>query len=661
MAAENAVTKGKIMSARKGSIFTLTVLFILALGTANEGTAQTAQPSSIEVRVGRTASVTITSPTALATTDIGVSGGEDFIEVGAPQITGNTATMVIKAMKFSPTPINLKVTVAGTENTVRVTTLTSVLASDFPNDLGSTLDVVMDVPKRIRLNNLTGATLAADALEIVSDDEAVVSGTRKDTTIAVIGRKAGTARLTIKSNGETLKTFDVTVKEPVETIDVDRSTISLREGQTLDLTQLAIKVTGKAQSDLKLQFPPTFASSNSDLVTVSGTTLTAVRAPKPNEDRPRLIISAGEKSTSVPIQIEALATTLNLITQKNFVATGARETFVVDVRNSQGLPVPDAQVEWTLSDADKEFVRIVSQGGTQVTVEGLKAAPTGVTLTATLKNPITDPALTNSLVIKVKDLTPTGFAPLRIRIDLLDSQTAKDLFGKKAADEFFISKIRLFNNLKNANGEFGDSILVYSESLEIRVQLERKDPNSSTGWTSIKDADYRRLFGEPEVQDIPGIPACKDRPQPNFVARYRPYTFEIVANTHDRRDERSVRSRILTVAEGLSSLASFVTAIAVPPSSSDLPLGLDKFKNLLIPSFEKLFPSMKEVQRQNIISMVIRPLEEIPFGSDVTRILFIPKGKLIGMIPQDVYRIGGVSTTGACAEVGIIKKTGSAQ
>lgn len=122
---------------------------------------------------------------------------------------------------------------------------------------------------------------------------------------------------------------------------------------------------------------------------------------------------------------------------------------------------------------------------------------------------------------------------------------------------------------------------------------------------------------------------------------------------------QQIRTRILTVANGLSSLASFVTTIAVPASSNDTLLGLDQFKGLLVPSFEKLFPSLKEVQRQNIISMVMRPLEEIPFGSDVTRILFIPKGKLYGMIPGKVFRIGGVSTTGACAEVGIIKKAGS--
>src|SRR6185436_4279027 len=109
---------------------------------------------------------------------------------------------------------------------------------------------------------------------------------------------------------------------------------------------------------------------------------------------------------------------------------GARETFAAEVRNSQNVPISDAQVEWKIKDeADKQFLRIASQGGTQVTVEGLEPKPTGVTLTATVKSPVTNEPLTNELNIAVRDGSPTGFAPLRIRIDLLDSQTAKDLFG----------------------------------------------------------------------------------------------------------------------------------------------------------------------------------------------------------------------------------------
>jgi hypothetical protein len=136
----------------------------------------------------------------------------------------------------------------------------------------------------------------------------------------------------------------------------------------------------------------------------------------------------------------------------------------------------------------------------------------------------------------------------------------------------------------------------------------------------------------------------------------------MVANTQDRRSERSVRNRLLLSMNGLATLTSFVTAIAVPGANSDLPLGLDKFKNLLIPGFEKFFPNMNEVQRQNIISMVMRPLEEIPFGSDITRVVYFPKKSIKGVLlnrengKNTELRISAISISDACAEAAIIRK-----
>lgn len=133
-------------------------------------------------------------------------------------------------------------------------------------------------------------------------------------------------------------------------------------------------------------------------------------------------------------------------------------------------------------------------------------------------------------------------------------------------------------------------------------------------------------------------------------------TFEMIANTHDRRDERSLRSKILLGLNTAGSLTSFITSIAVPGSSSDLPLGLEKFRNLFIPGFERLFPSMREVQRQNILSLVLRPLEEVPFGSDITRVVFFPRRPIRGIASQAKVRIGAISISDSCAEVAIIKK-----
>lgn len=633
----------------------------------------TLDQTSLTITVGSTGKVTITSTEPIASagdvvwTDLGGVVEEET------KVSGNTAVTTLKAVKFSPTPKEITVKVAGSApKTVTVTTLTVVKATDFPPEPSSSPTIKQDERVSIPLNNLVGVTISDEGLDVTSADESTVNGVKRGTSIILTGIKPSTSpvRVTIKSNGQVIKTYDVTVVEAFDRIEAEVTSIDLTEGQTYTLSNLGIKVIGKSNGNLTSipDFKPRFSSTKPDLAEVDSnqTTLTAKRPPRDNEEPAKLIIQPGANAArdiSIPIRITPAARKLNLTAQGKTVFVGKSETFMAEVLNSQNNRVDNAQIDWTIPEAaDRDALTIMNSRGTQVTVQGL-APKEAVKLVGTLRTPLTTPPLEVQFFIQVKSTNVTGFAPLGIRVDLLDSQTAKDLFGKKAADEFFIAKIRLFNKLKNQNGEFGDSILVYSESLEIRVQLEMRDKQGSSNWTPLPGegaVSYRSLFGEPSpFPELPGVPPCTETPQPNFVARYRPYTFDIVANTHDRRDERSVRTRILTLANGLSSLASFVTSVAVPAPGNDLRLGLDQFKGLLVPSFEKLFPSLKEVQRQNIISMVMRPLEEIPFGSDVTRILFIPKGKLYGMIPGKIFRIGGVSTTGACAEVGIIKKAGS--
>jgi len=273
--------------------------------------------------------------------------------------------------------------------------------------------------------------------------------------------------------------------------------------------------------------------------------------------------------------------------------------------------------------------------------------------------------------LDLRKVKVTGFRPLRIRLDVLDDLTAKDLFGKRAAKEYFIAKVRLFNEIGKDDLDFGKSILVYSESLEVNVAVEYRqisdDAKAAKKWTAVSDGDFKELFGVDNLTAYRNHgERCKRIGQKDMNVPYRPLTFEMVLNTQDRRDSRSLKSKILLIMNGASSLTSFVTSIAVPGAGSDLPIGLEKFNNLLIPSFQKLFPSLNEVQRQNITSMVMRPLEEIPFGSDITRVLFFPKKSFSGVLPngngvrKTELRISAISIADACAEVGIIEKASEA-
>jgi len=645
----------------------LTVLLPTAVPEASAQTLDfTIDPASPQIKLGNPVQVTITATEPILVSDVTWSDGGAFVkDEGKTQVSETKVVTTLQALEFSATPVTMKVTVKGREKPVQVTTLTTVSRSDFPSDLGDTVEAKQNEAKFIRLNTPPDLAIPDGALDPVSDNPSVTAEAR-GSSIVITGRAPGSARITIKSNGQSIKTLLVNVSEVAKAIESNTQIIRITVATPLELSSLHTKVIGKAGGDLTTQFPPNYDTDNSAIAKVSNGQLIAIRTPRAGDLAPNLKISAGGLTTRIPIDVVPALEDLTL-TAPGTRAVSIGQPVRIDAQvldsDKQLQTIPD--IEWSLSNpADSAFLDLQPHGS-YATVTGI-FAHNDVRVSAKIRN---STLAAKVVSFDVKDRTVQGFTLLRIRIDLLDSQTAKDLFGKKANDEFYIAKIRLFNKAKNANDEFGDSILVYSESLEISVQLQMKGAN---GWQSLDPrktldpatnktvTEYEKYFGPP-YNPFDGKQACRDPIQPNFDARYRPYTFDIVANTHDRRDERSTRSRILTVANGISSLASFVTAIAVPGPSSDLPLGLEKFKNLLIPSFEKLFPSMREVQRQNIISMVIRPLEEIPFGSDITRILFIPKGKLIGMISDKVFRIGGVSTTGACAEVGIIKKTGSTQ
>ncbi|MBK7393673.1 MAG: hypothetical protein IPI64_10300 [Chloracidobacterium sp.] len=153
--------------------------------------------------------------------------------------------------------------------------------------------------------------------------------------------------------------------------------------------------------------------------------------------------------------------------------------------------------------------------------------------------------------------------------------------------------------------------------------------------------------------------SAKDN-EPNCVdtITYRPYTFEMMVNTVDRREERTWRSRIFKILKGTAFGASTAIAVAIPGSSSDLPLGIEKFGNVLIPGIEELIPNLKEQHRQNIVSQAMKPIEEIPFGSDITRVIFIPKKSISGLIRAHKARISLVCPFYFKVKVAVITKGG---
>ena len=229
----------------------------------------------------------------------------------------------------------------------------------------------------------------------------------------------------------------------------------------------------------------------------------------------------------------------------------------------------------------------------------------------------------------------------------------------------------------------------YALRMKTRPEIGGPDTAINDGkWHTLSRSDFSRLVpamdGIPRFQSFswskkipplpkpgdlkkamdsaPGAPGNSDDDPPCVgTITYRPLTFEMVVNTVDRRDERSVRSKVFKMLDFLGTGTSFVTSFAVPGVGSDLPLGLEKYSNLLIPGLNKLFPSMKEQNRQNIVSQTMKPIEEIPYGSDITRVIFIPKRPFRGLIRGHEARISEICPFFFKIEVAVIQSATTVQ
>lgn len=499
-------------------------------------------------------------------------------------------------------------------------------------------------------------------------------------------------------------------------------------------------------------------------------------------------------------------------------------TTTAQVRNKQGVPQPDVIVQFELEnkEQDEKWVTLAAEGNqltiywrdplpTEIesrntdgtTVRHLRPPQIVVKVTAYLSN---QPILAK---LPVRLAAVSKFAPLKVKLNVMDERMASDLYGRVTSDENYVLTVRLFNNLKEDDGKqyIGSSILAYSASVEIAVGLEKKfnpklkselpfvwDPLAANDQAKLRkekvkgiataqsksdlakfdeyqkrineaiaqlrEAEKKALADEHELQNLlyevktdqtqdvkdkinvaeraarlsrvaankaqdelsaikleimrgtearstlyqllaelseSGLPVDDGKwhlmrrddfyhiantfqstqlpsrglltqsrngnePFCTGVVTYRPYTFEMMVNTVDRRDERSVRAIVFKILNAFGTAASLASAVPVGDAEpTGFQLFLDKYTNLLLPAADRLFPSLKETHRQNIVSQAMKPIEEIPFGSDITRVLFIPKRAIQGMLRGHETRISEICPFYFSIEVAVIQKGGVVQ
>jgi len=139
--------------------------------------------------------------------------------------------------------------------------------------------------------------------------------------------------------------------------------------------------------------------------------------------------------------------------------------------------------------------------------------------------------------------------------------------------------------------------------------------------------------------------------------RYRPYGADFVLSAHDAITEEGARSlvfRSLNFATGLANglVVAFNASTAIEKGSS-------LSSSLLTPLLQQLWPDRSGTHRTNLQNYIMNPLEEIPFGGSIDKILIFPRQPIGGVLPSKLVRISAIDTQSFFVEVGIVSKTSS--
>lgn len=633
-------------------------LFAAVLFAADVTFGQTLTVRSLRLPVGTQKTLEVVPPQDPAS--LRLSFDESIVAVDA-------ATLLVTGLKVGETDVT--VTKNGTDFTAtsKITVVPVTLRST-----AITTPLVEGEQRTIDVTVSEGDTsLPLDGINISSDDIDVITVSGKTLRAGTEIRGSATANLNVTRGNVALGKLAVTVREAISGLAAP-DTLEVEEGKSKDLGIRLVGTHGTIFTPAERSIRPLTTTEFLD-ISPQGTVQARELATIPSGpirvsfDSPEGLGRTSTPIESISVSVRGRASRLTFT--PNFVILPRRGivhvTAKLITRNGQDVPI--FQTSWALKNPDDaKWVKLAPSENNQVDViwndAGTAAEstrPSIVEIVATAKQSATATDATSDTLIVRFPGDVADFAPLRVKLNVMDNQTAADLYGERAARDYYVTRVRLNNNLdiRDKPQLAGASILAFSDSIEIAVVYEKRKIGTNGkpegDWSSLAADDLKAFEpagGIATVSSRAAEPTCQ-----GFLT-YRPYMFEMMVNSVDRRDDRSRRGRTFRALNGIGTAVSFITAVAVPGAGSDVPLALEKFSNLLVPGLEKLWPNLKETQRQNLVSQTMRTIEEIPFGSDLSRVLFFPKGAFRGLVTDHETRVAQICPFYFNIEVAVITK-----
>jgi len=351
--------------------------------------------------------------------------------------------------------------------------------------------------------------------------------------------------------------------------------------------------------------------------------------------------------------------TVHVKKDENFVYSRvllANQSLALKLVDANNQPIPN--VKWKSRD---NKVASVTEDGIVVAIENGR-----VQIYATI-----NPGSQSDTSVIVVVSSVGGFRPVDIQLNIMDDKTAGDLFGDVTAKEFYVTRIRVFNALNSSDDVAvqGRSILAFSESTTAKVIIEKEfdsgrktgdifipqiDPvkgktimaKPTKGWSVVTEADLHHEF--PSDRSYP------DTATPHLFT-YRPYVYELMLNSVDARYQQEPRYKLRRSLQAVGLAGSFLTGLRFWRGSA-LPF-FNAFNGILLGNYDTILPTLNESQRQNLVTQAMHPLEQVAFGSDITKVLFFPKSEFSGVLRGYRTRISTIDINSFSMVVSVLNNS----
>ncbi len=140
--------------------------------------------------------------------------------------------------------------------------------------------------------------------------------------------------------------------------------------------------------------------------------------------------------------------------------------------------------------------------------------------------------------------------------------------------------------------------------------------------------------------------------------RYRPYSYDLVLSAQDAMGAETSRALALRSLDFAIGIGNGIMGVAKLNNWQSKEISLTS--SILVPLLDKLWPDHTATQRGNVQNYFMKPLEEIPYGGEITKLLVFPRQEIPGVLARKLVRISAVDTQVFNVRVGVVIKVDNA-